>query len=528
MVGEEERERCHFGIDEDDQRFRHLARSLSFPFSASSLLSLSLSLSASSAKTHLSLQTHSTPAQSDPPSRINSLCFHRSHPLLFAASDEDDSLQVIDSSTGDLRATVPCPRYGVSLVVATHAPTAVLHASSNNSSLLEEKENGAGGGERAPAAAAPPTHERLLDLHAARYLDLHSNAYLRYFKGHAAPLCALSLSPQDDTFVSAAVDGTVRFWDLRAPTATGALDLPPTRRMGGGSGGGGGRFSTSPPSLLLPQAAPAVAHEEQGMVLAISSGARAPLRLFDSRAIGRGPFATLPVAAELPPLAAARPATVFAPAAAAAAASAVAAAGGGPTAAKAATTTALLSPDPDRLVFSPDGGAIAVAGGGGLLVLDSFKGSVIARLLPGAPPPPPPLPKPDEGAREVALPPPGSSSSSALTPAWSPCGRYVVSGCSDGAIRAWKVRGRGGGSGNANGGGAAGGGGRQQNQAAAGPVTPAPSATWFGHAEAPGALAWAPRTHMVASGDNSALALWVPGPGSFSEEKDEKGEKEEK
>lgn len=53
-------------------------------------------------------------------------------------------------------------------------------------------------------------------------------------------------------------------------------------------------------------------------------------------------------------------------------------------------------------------------------------------------------------------------------------------------------------------------------------MTPAPSATWLGHAEAPGALAWAPRTQMAASGDNSALALWVPSG------KKEEGEEEEK
>ena len=54
-------------------------------------------------------------------------------------------------------------------------------------------------------------------------------------------------------------------------------------------------------------------------------------------------------------------------------------------------------------------------------------------------------------------------------------------------------------------------------------MTPAPSATWLGHAEAPGALAWAPRTQMAASGDNSALALWVPGPVSLLEGREEDG-----
>ena len=61
-------------------------------------------------------------------------------------------------------------------------------------------------------------------------------------------------------------------------------------------------------------------------------------------------------------------------------------------------------------------------------------------------------------------------------------------------------------------------------------MTPAPSATWLGHAEAPGALAWAPRTQMAASGDHSALALWVPGPDSLLDagRKKEEVEGEEK
>ena len=492
---------CEGDIERRDGEQEH--RSCDFKLLTTSL-ARPLSLLSSASIIHLPppppKRAYKPTQQSDPPSRINSLCFHRTSPLLFAASDEDASLRVIDSSTGDLKSTVPCPKHGVSLVVATHAPTAVLHASNRAfSSQGKEEEN---------AAAALPPHERLLDLHAARYLDLHSNAYLRYFQGHAARLCALSLSPSDDSFVSAAVDGTVRFWDLRAPVATGALDLPPTRRAVGVASGGGanGRLLPAPPSVLLPAAAPAVAHEEQGMVLAISAGAGAPLRLFDARAIDKGPFATLPEAGALPPLAAPRPAAALAPPPAA----------GGTGGPPAAMNVAMASPDPDRLVFSPDGDAIAVAGGGGLLVLDSFKGTVIARLLPGAPPPP--VDAEGGGGESSPAPFPSSSSASpssastALTPAWSPCGRYVVSGCSDGAIRAWKVRGRGGG-------GHGGGGGAAAAATPRGPVTPAPSATWLGHAEAPGALSWSPRTQMAASGDNSALALWVPGPGSLEGER---------
>lgn len=75
-----------------------------------------------------------------------------------------------------------------------------------------------------------------------RYLSLHDNSYLRYFKGHKKKcvlalasvqmpdgadvllvpkrrVVSLAMSPQDDTFLSAARDDTVRLWDLRAPSA---------------------------------------------------------------------------------------------------------------------------------------------------------------------------------------------------------------------------------------------------------------------------------------------------------------------
>lgn len=60
--------------------------------------------------------------------RITSLSFHRTDPLLFTGS-EDDVIRVVDVDQGVERAAVPAPLYGVGHVTATHAPTAVVHAS---------------------------------------------------------------------------------------------------------------------------------------------------------------------------------------------------------------------------------------------------------------------------------------------------------------------------------------------------------------------------------------------------------------
>lgn len=45
--------------------------------------------------------------------------------------------------------------------------------------------------------------------YALRYHDLHSNRYIRYFRGHAGRITTLSMSPKSDVFLSAAQDKTV-------------------------------------------------------------------------------------------------------------------------------------------------------------------------------------------------------------------------------------------------------------------------------------------------------------------------------
>lgn len=56
--------------------------------------------------------------------------------------------------------------------------------------------------------------------HHLRYLSLHDNNYLRYFKGHSQQVTSLQLSPSDDTFISAAIDDTVRLWDIRSENSS--------------------------------------------------------------------------------------------------------------------------------------------------------------------------------------------------------------------------------------------------------------------------------------------------------------------
>jgi WD40 repeat protein len=53
-----------------------------------------------------------------------------------------------------------------------------------------------------------------------RYMSLHDNKYLKYFKGHTDRVVALEMSPTEDMFLSAALDNTVCFWDFKQNTPT--------------------------------------------------------------------------------------------------------------------------------------------------------------------------------------------------------------------------------------------------------------------------------------------------------------------
>jgi len=193
--------------------------------------------------------------------------------------------------------------------------------------------------------------------------------------------------------------------------------------------------SPGPVASLDAPARAAVAFDEQGLVVGVA-GSGAGVHLYSAAELARGPFLTLPL---------------------------------GPPAGFGAAA-------PDRLAFDARGRALVATGGGSLAVVDAFRGGApLLRAVPGPPPP--------------GCPP--------LTPAFSPDGGVVVSGCHDCAIRAWRLP---------EDGGAA---------AAAAAATPGglppsrPVAEWTGHSDAPAALAWAPGKALVAAGCH-ALALWQP------------------
>jgi COMPASS component SWD2 len=103
-----------------------------------------------------------------------------------------------------------------------------------------------------------------------RYLSLYDNKYLRYFRGHSDIVTSLSMSPSDDSFLTSSVDRTVCYWNLNSSYPIGKLKLDNNAAF------------------------PYAAFDKSGVVFGImcqnANNGTHYLKLYDARAIERGPF----------------------------------------------------------------------------------------------------------------------------------------------------------------------------------------------------------------------------------------------
>eukprot|EP01137_Pigoraptor_chileana_P010037 Opistho-2@59114 len=95
-----------------------------------------------------------------------------------------------------------------------------------------------------------------------RYISLHDNKYIRYFQGHSDRVVGLSVSPKDDTFLSASADRTVRLWDTRSPNCQGLM------QVGGNA---------------------VLAFDATGVIFAVAVNSES-VKLYDVRDYHKGPF----------------------------------------------------------------------------------------------------------------------------------------------------------------------------------------------------------------------------------------------
>ena len=171
----------------------------------------------------------------DHQARINSIDFSKDGELLLSSGD-DERVYIYSCQHGTQVQASQCRKYGVESARFTHDPYSIIAASRNDFD------------------------------HGIRYLSLHDNRYLRFFKGHTDRVVALEMSPKEDTFASASADDTVRLWDLRTTDCTGVIRFAGGRRA-------------------------AIAFDLQGMVFAASGGG-GQTKMYDVRAYEKGPFAT--------------------------------------------------------------------------------------------------------------------------------------------------------------------------------------------------------------------------------------------
>ncbi|RKO95298.1 WD40 repeat-like protein, partial [Caulochytrium protostelioides] len=162
---------------------------------------------------------------------INAIDFDATGELCVTTAD-DDTIRLYDCQTGTEKKTLYSKKYGCSLGRFTHHSSHILHAAAKD--------------------------------HIIRYLSLHDNQYLRYFKGHAGRVVNLEMSSQDDTFISSAMDSTVRLWDLRTNHCQGLIHTAPGART-------------------------SVGFDHTGLVFA--TGDSRVVRMFDARNYESGPFA---------------------------------------------------------------------------------------------------------------------------------------------------------------------------------------------------------------------------------------------
>jgi len=106
----------------------------------------------------------------------------------------DDTIQLYNTKAGGHAKELRSQKYGNALARFTHNSSNIIYASTK------------------------------VD-HGIRYLCMHDNSFIRYFKAHTDRVTSLSMSPGADNFISASLDNTVRLWDCRTPNPQGQLNF---------------------------------------------------------------------------------------------------------------------------------------------------------------------------------------------------------------------------------------------------------------------------------------------------------------
>lgn len=149
-------------------------------------------------------------------------------------SRTDDTIHLYNVKAGAHAKELKSQKYGNALARFTHNSTNIIYASTKVDDGI-------------------------------RYLCMHDNSFIRYFRGHEDRVTSLCLSPSSDHFLSASMDNTVKLWDLRTSHAQGELRLE---------------------APLL------TAYDPSASVIAVASAMAQTICLYDLKNYDRPPFAT--------------------------------------------------------------------------------------------------------------------------------------------------------------------------------------------------------------------------------------------
>ena len=154
-------------------------------------------------------------------------------------SSKEGTLQLIDSLNGIEKKKIFTRSHGIGIAKYTHHQSCVLLSSERKS-------------------------------HDIRYLCLHDNRYLRFFRGHTDKVTSISMSPVDDSFLTSSLDRTAFLWNLNSPHPAAKLQLPPEVHH------------------------PYICFDESGLIFGVMAGDiksnRHSLKLYDARNFQNGPF----------------------------------------------------------------------------------------------------------------------------------------------------------------------------------------------------------------------------------------------
>lgn len=165
---------------------------------------------------------------------ITSMNFHDSGEYLLS-THANKSIELYNARTCQYLTNIATKKYGCHSAIFTHSPIELIHASTS----LESKD--------------------------IRLLNLETNQYIRYFKGHGALVSDVILSPVDDTFISSSYDESVRVWDPRS--------------------------NSSVASAILPVVAPnCIAYDPSGKVFGVGNPSTGEISLYDIKNLSKGCF----------------------------------------------------------------------------------------------------------------------------------------------------------------------------------------------------------------------------------------------